>query len=168
MLLFLFWPLSGGHKLLMALEGSLGGWRGLKDMQGVEKMRGEEGYKTWEGKMGEREMGAKMNFYCSVFQVLSVGGCSVEILSSSIPGLAIAGGHCAWRSSAVPHTRSAHQPLPATEAAFHQLDSLSKSYLCMSATPMGSLRCFQAPRLTPCRNWRPHIGMPSFCNTSQN
>ena len=60
MLLFLFWLLSGGHKLLMALEGSLGGWRGLKDMQGVEKMRGEEGYKTWEGKMGEREMGAKM------------------------------------------------------------------------------------------------------------
>ena len=40
----------------MALEGSLGGWRGLKDMQGVEKMRGD----TKHGRMGEREMGAKM------------------------------------------------------------------------------------------------------------
>ena len=53
MLLFLFWPLSGGHKLLMALEGSLGGWRGLKDMQGVEKMRGD----TKPGRMGERGEG---------------------------------------------------------------------------------------------------------------
>ena len=40
----------------------------------------------------DEEMGAKLNFYCSVFQVLSVGGCSVEILSSSISGLAIVGG----------------------------------------------------------------------------
>ena len=55
MLLFLFWPLSGGHKLLMALEGSLGGWRGLKDMQGVEKMRGDT--KHGRGRWGEGDGG---------------------------------------------------------------------------------------------------------------
>ena len=62
MLLFLFWLLSGGHKLLMALEGSLGGWRGLKDMQGVEKMRGDT--KHGRGRWGRGRWGQKWGNWC--------------------------------------------------------------------------------------------------------